>query len=214
MTQIAALDANFARRVDETLKIISSTEVLWLTAPPTSAVRRQLKVGQLEALYESVYLRIFSAWESFIEDVLVRFMSGYSTPTYRPVLVPSCPRARSVRGARVHLYGSRNYLLWHDPTSSANRIARYISGSPVEVVIRSRQARLQAFAAIRHRIAHDSDDSKTKFYAAALMLASSDFGGQPGKLLRAADMTDPLNQPKWIRVIADELIDTAHSILA
>jgi hypothetical protein len=86
MTKIAALDADFARRVNESLQIISSTETLWLTAPPASVVRRQLKVPQLEALYESVYLRIFSAWESFIEGVLVRFMSGYETPNYQPVL--------------------------------------------------------------------------------------------------------------------------------
>ena len=58
---MAALDADFTKYVDESLKIIASTEVLWLTAPPASVVRKQLKVPQLEALYEAVYLRVFSA---------------------------------------------------------------------------------------------------------------------------------------------------------
>src|SRR5450755_4376937 len=156
MTTMAALDANFAQRVNDTLQIASSTEALWLTAPPASLVRRQLKASQMEALYESVYLRIFSAWESFIEDVLVRFMSGHVTPAYQPVRVSSCPRLTSVRAARVHLYGNSDYLLWHNPWKSADRIAGYISSSPVELVLRSEQARLQAFADIRHRIAHDS----------------------------------------------------------
>jgi hypothetical protein len=213
MTKIAALDADFARRVNESLQIVSSTEALWLTAPPASNVRRQLKVPQLEALYESVYLRIFSAWESFIEDVLVRFMSGYETPTYQPSLMPTCPRAASVRAARVFLYGNRDYLLWHNPTASANRIANFLSNSPIELVLRSQQVRLQAFADIRHRIAHDSDDSKTKFQNAALMLAGAQYSGSPGKLLRATDISDPLNQPKWIRVISYELVSVAQSIL-
>jgi len=213
MKEIAALDSDFVRYVDGTLTIIASTEVLWLTAPPASVIRKQLKVPQLEALYEAVYLRIFSAWESFLEDVLVRFMSGYKTSAYQPVLVPGCPRSSSIKGARAYLYGAKSYMLWHDPVRSANRIAKYITGSPLEATIRSQQVRLETFAAIRHRIAHDSDDAKNKFNAAATTLASSHYGGRPGRLLRAPDMSDPLNQPKWIRKISTELIDDAHLIL-
>lgn len=213
MTTMAALDAKFAQRVNESLQIVSSSETLWLTAPPASVVRRQLKASQMEALYESVYLRIFSAWESFVEDVLVRFMAGHETPGHRPTRVSSCPRLSSVTSARVYLYGNKDYLLWHNPLTSANRIAGYISASPVELVLRSKQSRLQAFADIRHRIAHDSDDSKAKFSLAALMIAGSEYNGKPGKLLRATDISDPLNQPKWIRVMSDELIGIAQSIL-
>jgi hypothetical protein len=213
MTKIAALDADFARSVTESLQIISSTETLWLTAPPASVVRRQLKVPQLEALYESVYLRIFSAWESFIEEVAVRFMSGYETPAYQPVFVPPCPRSSSIKGARIYLYGNRDYLLWHNPVAAADRISKYISGSPVEIILRSQQVRIQAFADIRHHIAHDTEDSKARFRNAALMLAGTEYGRKPGKLLRATDISDPLNQPKWIRVISYELIGVAQSIL-
>jgi hypothetical protein len=213
MKPIAALDEDFAKYVNENLKIIGSTEALWLTAPPASDIRRQLKVPQLEALYESIYLRIFAAWESFIEDVLVRFMSGYMTATYQPVLAPGCPRSSSIRGARGNLYGPRVYLLWHDPIRSADRIAHHVTGSPLEAVIRGQQVRLEIFAAIRHRIAHDSDDAKAKFNSAAITLTSSNYAGRPGRLLRAADLSDPLNLPKWILKISTEFIDIAHLIL-
>lgn len=213
MKPIARLDVDFARYVKESLAIIGSTEVLWLTAPPASAIRKQLKVPQLEALYEAVYLRVFSAWESFIEDVLVRFMSGYMTTTYQPVLAPGCPRSLSIRAARANLYGSRNYLLWHDPVRSANRISTQVVGSPLESLLRSQQAQLDIFADIRHRIAHDSDDAKAKFNAAAMLLAASQYSGRPGRLLRGEDMSDPLNRPKWILKISNELIDDARLIL-
>jgi hypothetical protein len=213
MRRIAALDVDFARYVGDSLAIIASTEVLWLTAPPASEIRKQLKVPQLEALYESVYLRIFSAWESFIEDVLVRFMSGYMTGTYQPVLAQGCIQSSSIRAARVSLYGPRGYALWYDPIRSADRVAQYVTGSPLEAMLRQQHVQLKTFATIRHRIAHDSDDAKAKFKAAALLLASSQYSGRPGKLLRAPDMSDPLNQPKWILRISTELIDVAHLIL-
>ncbi len=140
-------------------------------------------------------------------------MDGYKTLAYQPIRAPACPSLSSIRAARLHLYGSRDYLLWHNPVVSADRAARYVSGSPVESVLRSQQVRLQAFADIRHRIAHDSDDSKIKFLNAALMISGGEFGGKPGKLLRATDISDPLNQPKWIRVISYELVGIAQLIL-
>ena len=213
MRPIAALDARFASYVNENLRIIGSTEALWLTAPPASDIRRQLKVPQLEALYESIYLRIFSAWEAFLEDVLVRFMSGYMTATYQPVLASGGPHSMTIRAARSHLYGTRVFLLWHDPTRSADRIARYVTGSTLETLIRTQQVRLEVFADIRHRIAHNSDDAKAKFDAAAITLTSSNHAGQPGRLLRGADLSDPLNQPKWILKISTELINIANLIL-
>jgi hypothetical protein len=213
MKTMAALDADFTKYVDESLKIIASTEVLWLTAPPASVVRKQLKVPQLEALYEAVYLRVFSAWESFVEDVLVRFMSGYETSTYAPVLTPGWQHPRTVKDARTALYGTRPYVLWHNPASSANRISRYMSGSPLEATLRSQQARLEIFAAIRHRIAHDSDDARTNFKMAAMSLAGSQYDGHPGRLLRAPDLSDPLNQSKWILRISTNLTAAAHLIL-
>jgi hypothetical protein len=213
MKSIAALDAGFERNVNDALTIIASTEVLWLTAPPASDIRKQLKVPQLEALYEAVYLRIFCAWESFIEDVLVRFMSGYATKTYKPTLAVNCPQHKRISSARSHLYGSKDYLLWYNPGRSADRVSKYVAASPLESVLRSQQSRLEIFAAIRHRIAHDSDDAKVKFDTAAMTLAGSRYEGRPGKLLRAPDMSDPLNQPKWIRKISTELIQTARQVL-
>jgi len=213
MRSMPPLDQAFSARVSETLGIVASTEALWLVAPPTSQVRRQLKVNQLEALYESVYLRIFSAWEAFLEDALVRLMAGYVTASYRPIPAAGSHIERTVKGARSTLYGSQSYLLWHDPASVARRAARYLVDSPVEQVVLSQNSRLKIFADIRHHIAHGSDDTHSKFLAASAVLASNSFSGKAGRLLRGSDMSDPLNQPKWIRVISFELIDIASLIL-
>ena len=208
------LDQVFSAKVVETLAIAASTEALWLVAPPASEVRQQLKVRQLEALYESVYLRIFCAWEAFLEDVLLRLMAGYVTSSYQPVPAPGTSIQKTIKEAKTILYDSQSYLLWHDPGKVAQRAARYLVDSPLELVVRAEKPRLNIFSTIRHQIAHDSADTKLQFRAASTLLASSTFSDNAGKLLRSPDMSDPLNQPKWIRVISFELINVASSILS
>jgi len=214
MKKNPALDVAFGERVDETLRSVAATETLWLTAPPASDIRTRLKVSQLEALYEAAYLRIFSAWEAFLEDVLTRLMAGYRTSSHSPMPPHGKALEKSVKLAQVSLYRGRAYLLWHDPRAVADRAGRHVVSSPLEAVIRSEQSRLEIFASIRHKIAHDSDDAKRRFRIAAVALCGNTFSGRPGKLLRGADLSDPLNQPKWIRVISYELVQTASSMLA
>src|SRR4051794_16813457 len=107
--------ADFSKQVDNTLSIIGSTEALWMTAPPTSKVRRQLKAQHLEALYEAAYLRVFCAWESLLEESLVRLMSGYRTSSHSPTAASGQRLLPTVKSARATLYSGSRYLLWHDP---------------------------------------------------------------------------------------------------
>lgn len=200
--------------VNESLVIVSSTEALWITAPPASAVRQQLKVGQLEALYESVFLRIFSAWEGFLEEALTRFVAGYRTPSHSPVVAAGAVRHRTVSSARAALYGGRTFLLWHDPKQVVRRSQGLLVQCPVETVLQGAQAQLERYAAIRHRIAHSTDDASQKFRQAAQSIAGVDHRGKPGRLLRSADISDPLNPTKWIRRISDDLIALSQAVTA
>ena len=209
----------FDRRITSTLGIVASTEALWLTAPPTSQVRKQLKVDRLEALYESTYLRIFSFWEAFLEDCTIRLMSGSRTVNYTPIAAVGKTRSPSQTAALAALLGEgravanpRDYLLWHNPAIVADRVARWIQASPVETVCRSNQQGLEHAAAVRHHIAHGSTDSARKFKIAALHYASSDFNGLPGRFLRADDNADPLNRPRWILRLTDQLASHAKDI--
>jgi hypothetical protein len=213
MKTMPPLARSFIDEVDNSLAIVASTEVLWLRAPPGSEVRRQLKVDRLEALYESSFLRIFCAWENFLEEALTRFMARYETSAYSPVPAAGKTLPSTLVAARQQLYGTRSYLLWHDPGRVAHRSADHTVGCPVETVVTGASMRLLDFAAIRHRVAHSSLDARVKFGAAARSIAGSDFKGRPGRLLRSADVSDPLNQAKWIRVIADELVDLAGMIV-
>lgn len=212
MRPMPDLGSQCVRSFNESLQIASATETLWLTAPPASVVRKQLKVAQMEALYEATYLRVFSAYESFLEKSLARFMAGYTTPAYVPVAAAGSQMVGTVKAALGVLYGGRRYLLWHDAKTVIKRSRANLVGCPVESVLAANKVMLDDYAAIRHHIAHNSTDSAAQFTAAALRLTGSEHGKRPGRLLRAPDISDPLNQPKWIRSIVDDLSATVLAI--
>lgn len=199
----------FADDCAQTLSWLGATEALWMAAPPTTQVRRNLKTPQMEALYEAAYLRIFAAWEVFQEDATLRLMAGAPSPTYQPQAASGSSLYRSLRDARIALYGNSQFLLWHSPAKAIKRIAKVLDGSPIEVEISNRQNRLQHLGNIRHRVAHSSDDADTNFRLAALHMTGVSFAGSPGKFLRAHDVTDPLNLKRWIFVITNELLEMA-----
>lgn len=193
----------------QTLNWLGATEALWMAAPPTTQVRRNLKAPQMEALYEAAFLRIFAAWEVFQEDATVRLMAGAASPTYQPKAQPGYSLHRSLKAARSALYGNSPFLLWHNPPKSIQRISKFLDGAPIEVELTNSQNRLQHLGNIRHRVAHSSEDADAKFKTAALHITGVAFNGSPGKLLRAHDVTDPLNLKRWVFVITNELLDIA-----
>jgi len=212
MKAMPGIGAKCVGRINDILKIAATTEGLWLAAPPASEVKKNLKVGQLEALYEATYLRIFATFESFIEDALAHYMAGYKTSLYKPVPVANVSLHPTVTSARIALYNGRRFLLWHDMARDVARAQAHLVGSPVETTIAANLATLEAYAAVRHHIAHDSADSKSQFEAASLAITGSTHGGRPGKMLRSEDISDPLNTPKWIRLVVDDLARTVVGI--
>ena len=181
--QMANLGTRFTNNVNGSLLIVGSTEALWITAPPTSTVRRQLKVDQLEALYEAAFLRIFLAWEGFLEDALTHFVAGYRSNSHAPSLAVGQVRYKTLRDARGALFGNRAYLLWHDPDQAIARSRRYLTLCPVETVLTASRAQLKLYSAVRHRIALSSDDAAKNFRHAAVTLCGSNYQGKPGRLL-------------------------------
>lgn len=201
----------FQRDCQDTLDWLAATEGLWLTAAPTTEVRRSLKKPQMEALYESAYLRVFAAWENFQEDLTVRFMSGAVSQNYTPIPAQGKSLHRTMKSARTDLYNGRDYLLWHNPQKSLEQIRRHIQNSSIESIIVGSQARLESYAAIRHSVAHGSEDSKRKLAAAVLSLAGTSSTTSAGKFLRSEDNSNPLNNRKWILAITQDLMSLSNA---
>lgn len=196
----------FTTQSRSTLEWLGATEALWQLAPPTTQVRINLRTPQMEALYEAAFLRIFTSWEVVIEELTIRMMARASTPSWAPRAAAGKTLYSSQSDARSALYGNRDFLLWHDPLKSATRIASHLDGSPLEAELRSSRVWLENIGQIRHRIAHSSEDAAQKFNASAQALTGTTHRGSPGRLLRAQDISDPLNPARWIKRFDEELL--------
>jgi hypothetical protein len=192
----------FHKRIDQSEEIVSNVEALWQIAPRGSDIRRNIGEPQLSALYEMAYLSIFCYWENFIEECLVRMMTGQKSPTFTPTFVTG--RLPSLNAARTALFNRNQYLLWYNPATSADRIAQHVMSSPLEQVLRTNGVKIRDYAAIRHAVAHKSDDAIAGFRTSSLNLTGVAYSS-PGALLRNQDIADVLNPVRRIRVISSEL---------
>lgn len=204
----------FQNECQSTLDWLGATEALWITAPPTTEVRKRLKTPQMEALYEAAYLRIFTAWEVVLEDLTIRMMARAKTGSWVPRAPAGGQLYSTILSARQALYSGRDYLLWHNPTTVTRRVSGVLDTSPLETEILNAATWLEHLGSVRHRIAHSSDDATRKFEVAALALTGTTYRGSPGRLLRAQDISDPLNSVRWIARFDSKLRSVVSTIVA
>lgn len=180
----------FGDTVDRTAQILQGLETLRDSAPNGSPTKRTLTPTRLEFAYEAGFLRVFTQWESLLEESTLRYMCGYTYLGYIPAFPPLSGKQPNLTVARSVLFGSNHYLLWHNATKNANRVAGRLMGCPIENVMRSSLAWLEPVSHVRHRIAHDTQDSRAKFDLATLHLAGRRLhGGSVGRFLRGTDPT-------------------------
>lgn len=186
--RMPALGSQFIAAAREAIALSTVAEGIRAEASYTN-IKGELTLVRIEMLYEMSFLRLFASWEAFIEDSLIHMLCGFTSALYAPSFQPGVSRFKTFSDARVSVYRGRRYLLWYDAAEIQRRCARYLDNAPQETVAASNSARLDWFASIRHRIAHDSDDARTQFDVASINLAGRRFSrSRPGKLLRSDDV--------------------------
>jgi hypothetical protein len=175
------------------------------------AIRKEWKLARLEALYELAYLRVFAAWESYLEAIFYRSLCGYASAAGQEKLIAG-GYYLSLADAEAAVLGGQSYVLWHSPQKVITRCqAHFIpstsGGGPcaLESTVASNLARLEHLAATRHRIVHNQADAKNKFDAATLHLAGRTYAAsRPGKFLRDYHPSRTPQQ-RWLEVAVTEL---------
>jgi hypothetical protein len=189
------------------LSIAKAGEISRLSGGPT--VHKEWSVVRLEALYELAYLRLFAAWELYLEAVFYRSLCGYASAVGQEQLRIG-HYYPTVAAAEAAVLGARSYALWHHPQKVIDRCQGYFmsgAGCPCnqEAVITANFTRLIHLASTRHRIVHDQTDAKKKFDAATLHIAGRTYSAsRPGKFLRDFD-TSKTPPQRWLEVTITEL---------
>jgi len=208
-----SLAVGLASDVDRSVGIARAGELAWSHSPPGSVTRRELRGSRLDVLYEMAYLRLFVSWEIFLEETFLRMMCGWSSPIHTPTLVAPHSPFSTLAAARAALLGEREYLLWHNPGRVSKRCSEWFQHGIHSQIVESNEARLAWFAAIRHRIAHGSNQVKGEMNSASMGLAGRRYpGASAGRFLRDWRKSEPLKQERWLKSIADELMGLARQM--
>lgn len=146
---------------------------------------------QVEIIAELAFLRIFIAWENFLEASFLRYLVGAKSPSgYMPVRLIT---PKNIGHALDLLCSGREYVKWN---STSEVIARsetcFRDGEPYKTVLESVRTVLNNLNTIRNRITHRSVVSMSKFNDfARKILGYGKRGMTPGRFLLTKLPSDP-----------------------
>jgi len=205
------LASTFASDVNQALGLAEAGERIRFGSPPGSVARAELTLPKLVALYEMAYLRIFISWESFLEASFLRYLCGYAAPPEHPQTVRR--RFRSIADAETAWLGSAHFVSWVAVDRVLKRSKNFVTDGVHEQVLDSNKSRLEWFAAVRHRIAHESAYSRKQFDNATIQLAARRYPASlAGRFLRDWTAGSPVPQ-RWLTCIAEELENLSVQIV-
>jgi hypothetical protein len=139
---------------------------------------------QVDLIFELAFLKIFIAWEQFLENTFVRYMCGASSLSgKKPIRIIS---ARYLDGALRVICGERPYADWASVEIVVERANRFFdNGEPYATPLQSAAAELANMRKVRNHIVHHSNKSREDF----TKLLVSTYGFRPqgmtaGRFLR------------------------------
>lgn len=204
------LATEFAARISPAIHIATIAEELRVDPNIGKGVRARLTAYRCRLIYELAYLRLFGIWEQFLEDILLRYVCGYTFGNFANV-VRNGPTPTLVAG-KARLLANRDYVLLHNPGTVLSHLNRLFQPGDFYQVVQSFQQPLEDFAAIRHRIAHTHEDARQKFDDTCIDLVTKRFpGSRPGFLLREWTTFGGLNV-RWLDRIGKELTNIAYQL--
>lgn len=117
---------------------------------------------QVDLIFELAFLKIFIAWEQFLENTFVRYMCGATSQSGKePIRIVS---VRHLDDALNVICGERQYADWASVEVVVGRANRFFdSGEPYATPLQSAAAELVNMRWVRNHIVHHSNKSREDF---------------------------------------------------
>ena len=153
--------AEFLRSLQECRRL-SADAYRW-SSPGAHRTRPYISRKRRDDMTEMAFLRAFLAWEIFVEESFILYLSGQKPPRGRaPNRYAFPPNQKTARDWVVP--ERRDYAEWTVPTQVSGRAERFFqAGRPFAPVLRSNQNVLDEVRIIRNAIAHRSVSAREKF---------------------------------------------------
>ncbi len=148
-------------RLHDSREIVREAGV-WIStgAPGGSAIISQ---SRREQLIQLAFLQAFLAWEGFLEDSFVLYLTGQVPPKGRPPARYAFPP--SLRIAEDWLVPEgRRFAEWTNAETVSQRARRFFrAGKPFSIILSANQNILVEANVLRNAIAHQSGHSQLQF---------------------------------------------------
>jgi hypothetical protein len=163
-------------------------------------------------LVESAFLRLFIAWETFIEDTFIHYMVG--TPSARGIVLNRYVAPLDMQHAQSIALGNTRFVDWATPDAVRRLAGLYFHlGDPFESVLSGIHADLLDLKTVRNAAAHLSSTTTAQLDA----LASRKLGTPVANIGVAAFVTspDPASVPgESILQTYERSLDAAADLIA
>lgn len=180
----------------------------------TDGVLRRVGPRFIELHASLALLRIHASWESFLEDVFLRYMCGARCLTGAgPSLIgPPMPR---LRDASRKLLGGLKYLSWNPYNTIRWAKTYFMNGEPFTTALGYSMMILDDMYAVRNRFVHRSLHSSTEFHSVVMRVYGYlPRGISPGRFLLSKDPSGAFGGLAFIEAYVAVLVTSGQLIVA
>jgi len=154
----------FIKTVASARRILSAVRPIVRTRGPGP----KLHPKQAAVIREMAFLYVFAAWEEFVEESFVKYMTGSGTKAFVPALrcgkCDNMSHALKVLSGRPDYDPRKHYMSWTSPKIVIQRAKVFFdSGLPFSFVLNKYLVELADARVLRNHIAHRSDSTQKDF---------------------------------------------------
>lgn len=159
--RVGAIHSEFVLEIDRLLRLDARNQQRFRAGPgrPGPAA---LSTNQMNLITEGIFLRGFSLYEKFLEEIFIFYSRGRSTRSGDSV--ESFLRPRNGAHARDMVKSHMTFLEWNSPETIIQRCDIYLrDGSPIKIALTSNLTRLGYMRRIRNAIVHRSREASDRY---------------------------------------------------
>ena len=137
-------------------------------------------------------MQLVVAWEDFLEQAFIRYLTGAGTPSGRSVKLRIGPavsldHAYQVLAGKPDYNSAANFIIWNKPAEVLKRASVFYNGGGTFADgLKPHEKQLLWATNIRNRVAHASTKSKTAFKTTSFEMAFSSMTTKLPKAFRPA----------------------------
>ena len=203
---------DFSFRVQDSLNLSQEAYLFRIKSP--DGKYRSIGIRRIELFAGLALFRIQMAWETFLENVFLRYMCGAMSASGYSTILLGNPRPSISDAMNELLSPSLRYLNW-TPTDVLYRANNYFDqGEPFSSTISAITQTLREIAGVRNCLAHRSEYATQEFRS--VVRRSFGYlprGINPGRFLLMINPSPLAGSQKFLEFYANILLGAGQSIV-